>query len=88
MKIKKIILQYLFSKTFLDCLKHFRGSQKIEELEGLKKFNKIKSKYEGDMEYLKSLEYYIMNYERITNNKRARNPREKEKENEAQLFLY
>ena len=87
MKIKNYFIK-LFSITFLDCLKYFRGSQRIEELEGLKKFNKIKSKYEGGMEYLNALEYYIMNYEGITNNKRTRRPRKKEKENEAQLFLY
>ena len=76
---KKNYFTKLFSITFLDCLKHFRGSQKIEELEGLKKFNKIKSKYGDDKEYLNTLEYYIMNYEGITNNKRTRTPRKKEK---------
>ena len=62
----------MFSITFIDCLKHFRGTQKIEELEGLKEFNNIKSQYEDDVDYLRSLEYYIMNYEEITNKKKAR----------------
>ena len=81
---KKNYFTKLFSITFLDCLKHFRGSQKIQELEGLTKFNNIKSKYEDDMEYLSSLEYYINHYEKIINNKKARTPRKKEKENKAQ----
>ena len=35
-------------------------------------FDNIKSKYENDADYLKSLDYYIMNYEEIMNNKRIR----------------
>ena len=69
---KKNYFKKLFRITFIDCLKHFRGTQKIEELEGLKEFNNIKSQYEDDADYLRSLEYYIMNYEEITNNKKAR----------------
>jgi hypothetical protein len=69
---KKNYFKKLFSIIFVDCLKHFRGSQTIEELEGLQKFNNIKSKYEDDKEYLSTLEYYIMNYEEIINNKKAR----------------
>ena len=69
---KKNYFKKLFSIIFVDCLKHFRGSQTIEELEGLQKFNNIKSKYEDDKEYLASLEYYIMHYEEIMNNKKPR----------------
>ena len=69
---KQNYFKKLFSITFIDCLKHFRGTQKIEELEGLKEFNNIKSQYEDDVDYLRSLEYYIMNYEEITNKKKAR----------------
>ena len=71
----KDIAQYfrnLFKLTFIDCLKHFRGSQKFEELEGLEDFDSIKEKYEDDNDYLKSLHYYIMNFEVIINNKRIR----------------
>ena len=70
----------LFSITFIDCLKHFIGSQKIEELEGLKEFENIQSQYEEDEDYLKSLKYYIMNYEGIIKKKRARKPNRKGKE--------
>ena len=69
----------LFSITFVDGLKHFRGSIKIEELEGMNGFDNIKSKYEDDSDYLKSLEYYIMHYEEIIINKRTRKTNKKEK---------
>ena len=70
----------LFSITFVDCLKHFRGSIKIEELEGLIGFDDIKSKYEDDSDYLKSLEYYIMNFEEIMKNKKTRTRKANKKE--------
>ena len=68
----------LFSLTFSDCLKHFRGSQVIEELEGMKGFENIKSEIENDEDYLKIIEYYIMNYEDIINNKRERKTKKKQ----------
>jgi len=46
-------------------LKHFRGSEEIEELKGLTKFNSIKAEFESDEDYLNLLEYYIMNYENV-----------------------
>ena len=76
---QKDYFKKLFGITFVDCLKHFRGSIKIEELEGLNGFDNIKSKYEDDSDYLKSLEYYIMHYEEIMNNKRTRKTNKKEK---------
>lgn len=45
---KKNYFEKLFRITFFECLKHFRGNQKMEELEGLKEFNDIKSQYEED----------------------------------------
>ena len=75
---KKNYFKKLFNITFIDCLKHFRGCQKIEELEGMRGFNDIKSKYKDDTDYLKSLEYYIMNYEEILNKKRIRKSKKKE----------
>ena len=67
----------LFNLRFIDCLKHFRGTQKFEVLEGLEGFDSIKEKYENDKDYLKSLNYYIMNYEDIINNKRIRKGKSK-----------
>jgi len=77
---KRNYFKKLFNLTFIDCLKHFRGTQKIEELEGLKEFNNIKQRYEDDVDYLNSLEYYIMNYEEITNSKRSRKENKNKKE--------
>ena len=61
----------LFSLSFLDCLKQFRGDENIKELEGLEGIEALKEKIE-DKEYLKSLEYYIKNFETIINNKKGR----------------
>ena len=56
-------------------MKHFRGSEEIEVLKGLTKFNSIKAEFESDEDYLNLLEYYIMNYENIINNKRSKKER-------------
>ena len=63
----------LFNLTFLDCLKYFRGSDnKNSELQGLTKFDLVKNKYKEDKDYFKTLNYYMMNFELIINNKKAR----------------
>ena len=69
---KNTYFKKLFSLTFSDCLKHVRGSQIKEELEGLKGFDNINSEFENDEDYLKIIKYYIMNYEDIIRNKRVR----------------
>ncbi len=69
---RKKYFNNLFNLTFLDCLKHFRGSEYIEELIGLKTFDSIKTDFEDDVDYLKTLHYHIMNFENIINNKRVR----------------
>jgi hypothetical protein len=74
---KKDYFKKLFGLTFLDCIKHFRGSQLIEELEGLKGFDNVKSEIENEEDYLKTIEYYIMNYEDIIKNKRERKAKKK-----------
>ena len=79
---KKNYFSKLFSITFDNCLRHYIGSEKIEELEGMIKFDNIKSKYENDADYLKSLDYYIMNYEEIMNSKRIRKEKKKKGINE------
>ena len=76
---RKNYFKKLFSITFIDCLKHFIGVKKIEELEGLDSFENIKTKYEDDANYLKSLEYCITNYENIISNKRTRIRKENKK---------
>ena len=76
----KNYFQKLFNITFIDCLKHFRGSKKIEELKGLNTFEYAKKKYKDDEDYLKSLENFIMRYEEIMNNKRTRKRKENKKD--------
>ena len=69
---RKKYFNNLFNLTFLDCLKHFRGSEEIKELIGLKTFDCIKTDYEDDVDYLKTLHYQFMNFENIINKKRVK----------------
>ena len=69
---RKEYFNNLFKLTFLDCLKHFRGSEQIKELIGLKTFESIKKDFEDDADYLKTLDYHINNFEKIINNKRVK----------------
>ena len=66
----------LFNLSFLECLKHFRGEEKIKELEGLKGIETLKDAYKDDEDYLNSLEYYIMNLETVINGRKAKNPKQ------------
>lgn len=66
---KRIYFNNLFKLTFIDSIRHFRGSQVIEELVGMEVFDSIKKEFENDIDYLNSLQYYLMNYEDILNNK-------------------
>ena len=80
---KKTYFNKLFSLTFYDALRHFRGEIKISELEGLECFNeeknKILSKYDEDGEdYVPIINFYLKNFEEIINNKRSRSKRNKE----------
>ena len=77
---KKNYFIKLFSINFVDCLKHFRGTKNIKELKGMKGFNDMKSKYKDHADYLSCLENYIMNYEEVINNKKARKSKKKENE--------
>ena len=78
---KKIFFRKLFSLNFNDCLMHFRGEIHNEMLEGLTCFKDIKNeiinKYDDGIEYYNQMKYYLDNYEKIINKKRARRPRKK-----------
>ena len=78
-EIKSQYFKKLFNLTFTQCLEHFRKTKFFEELKGLNGLTFINHKYGNDREYLETLHYYIMNYEKITKNKRARNRKKKEK---------
>ena len=74
---KKNIFEKLFNFTFLDCLKHYRSSEYIEELEGLKLLeDSFKDFKENDIELNKQyLELYVNNFEIIINQKKQRKSR-------------
>ena len=72
---RRQILHNLFTKTFLDCLEHFRGTKNIDELEGITTFDEIKVKYQNEPDYLASLEYKLKQYEKIIRNQKGRNKR-------------
>ena len=78
---KKIYFQKLFNLSFIQCLKHFSGVEHNILLKGLKCFKDLKNdiinKYEEEEgnEYFRILEYYLVNFEEIINNKKTRNSR-------------
>lgn len=74
---KRKLFDKIFNLSFLDCLKHFRGSKYIKELKDLMKYDKVCKNFEEDEDYLDSFKFYIENYEQIIENKR---PRKKKKE--------
>ena len=81
---KRIYFQKLFSLTFLQCLKHFRGEVSIKELEGMTLFNEIKNELNTDddddgEDYKRTLETYINNYEIIIKQKKPRKSNKKTK---------
>ena len=76
---KRIYFQKLFNLTFLQCLKHFRKSEYIEELNGLQLFQEFKNGLNDDNEndndnnyYIKLLEFYINSLENIIMKKKSR----------------
>lgn len=72
---RREIFTKLLNKNFLECLEHFRGTKIINELEGLMTFDEFKEKYIEDADYLSTIEYTLMNYEEILNNKKIRKKR-------------
>lgn len=68
---KRAYFTKLFEVKFIDCLKHFIGEKKLEELEGFKTLLNVKDLllklYEEN--YLKHIVYYMKNYEDIINKK-------------------
>ena len=65
----------LFNITFLQLLKHFRGDEIIQELQGMKLLYQIKDKLINDEKdneaYIKALENYVKNFENIIMEKKA-----------------
>jgi hypothetical protein len=73
---KKNYFKKLFSLTFLQCLKHFRKEEEINELKGLTLLTDImediKRKNNEDDYYIEVLYNYFRNYEKIIFMKKAR----------------
>ena len=69
---KRNLFEKIFNLTFLDCLKHFRGTKPIKELKDLVKYDEICKSFEDDEDYLYSFKFYIDNYEKIMKNKKSR----------------
>ena len=69
---KRIKLNKLFNLTFIECLKHFRGSIIIEELHGLDSMDTMIKKFEDDKEYLREFKFYCCHFEKIIQNKKNR----------------
>jgi len=72
---KRNLFNKIFNLTFSDCLKHFRGSENVEELEGINNLedyinDKRKS---NDEEYCTIFKYFVNNYETIIKEKKSRN---------------
>lgn len=76
----------LFNLTFLDCVNHFIGNEKLEILEGMTLFEEMKDDHAqlekrnidlNDESYLENLKYYFENYESILKAKKSRNRKTK-----------
>ena len=70
---KKNYFEKLFNITFLQCINHFIGIKKVDELNGLKCFSELKYEMNEEKEYIDCIEYLLKNYELITMKKRPRN---------------
>ena len=70
--MKRTFFNKLFDLTFFDCMLHFIGIKKFEELEGMKCFEDIKIELDENEEYVNTILFYLKNYEYIINNKKAR----------------
>ena len=79
---KQSFFNKLFNLNFIQCLDHFIGKKYIKELNGLQYFEQIKdnilNKYKEDGNtYIKYLDYYLKNFEKIVNIKEPRKSRKK-----------
>ena len=62
----------LLNLNFLDSLKHFRGEEEIEELNGMVLFEDIKNNSDWENDYKDLLSYYINHYETFIIKKKPR----------------
>ena len=76
---KKTYFANLFDLTFLQCLKHFRKSENIKELNGFIDYDELIKQFNKEKDYKECLEYYIQNYEGIIMGKKSRKRNAKKK---------
>ena len=76
----------LFNLTFLNCVDHFIGNEKLEILEGMTLFEEMKDDHAQlekrnidlkDASYIENLKYYFENFESILKVKKSRNRKTK-----------
>ena len=67
---KKNYFNNLFNLTFIQCLRHYIGTEYHYELKGMRIFENEINLDDGN--YVRNLEYYLKNYECIINNKKSR----------------
>ena len=72
---KRNYFRKIFNLTFLQCIKHIRGTDFIQELNGIKNIKEIKENLNDESDYKEIIEYYINNYENIINNRKTRKRR-------------
>ena len=75
---KNSFFNELFNLNFIECMEHFIAKKYRKELHGLKCFKQIKdtilNKYKEDGKlYIKYLDYYLNNFEKIINIKGQEN---------------
>ena len=72
---KKNIFEKLFSLTFFDCLKYFRGEINIDILDGMVRLDKACEKFKNEKDYedyVPTFRNFILNFETIIQNKKVR----------------
>ena len=74
---KNLFFNKLFNLTFLQCLKHFRGTETLDILNRITCFDKIKENLVDETDYADVLEYYINDFENILMRKKSRKSRTK-----------
>jgi hypothetical protein len=79
---KKDDFENLFNLTFIDCVEHFVGNKKYEELDGLTLLSELKNvileRYKDDGEsYYRNLELFMKEFQKKINNAKPRKRKEK-----------
>ena len=87
---KELEFENLFNLTFIECLEHFVGIRKNEELNGLTLFSELKKqildKYKKDGEsFYKNLELFMKEFKNKINNAKPRKRKEKNSQSSIDL---